>query len=346
MRYTRAVQGQPDSAVRDGRARLDRLIGQVLAGRYEVQSVAGQEHLGRVYAAVDRKVGGPVHVKVLHASFVDNPRKFERFGREITASWLVSHPNTVEVLDWGQDGDVHFLVTEPLDGRTLEEEIEAGPLAVERVASITAQIAGAIGAAHQEGIVHRALVPRNVVLLDGARVKVRDFGMSKLEEAEDIGQTQTTLTTRIEDLSYMAPEYLNLGTFVKKSDLYSLGALTWHMLTGKAPATSGVVPHQPPSRFRPEVPAWLDELVLDLLVAEPADRPGAHRVVQRIEAGTGRRVEPPQVAAAPSSTASQTRAHPAIIALGVVAIVGLLGLGSLVILVSSVILILTLWVAS
>lgn len=334
---------------------VDALLGQVLNDRYAIERVVGQEHLGCVYAGTDRQVGLPVHLKVLRPDFVNDPKRFARFGREITATWLVSHPNTVEVLDWGNHEKIHYLVTEPLDGRSLEDELAGGPLPLDLACEIAAQIAAAIGAAHQEGIVHRALAPRNVLLLgdpgDETFVKVRDFGMSKLEtieeEAEPLTQT-TTITTRLDDISYMAPEFLNTGNFVKKSDLFSLGALMYHMLVGEAPPVGAVV--QPPSAAGAAgIPPWMDALVLDLLSPEFQQRPGAYRVVQQLEAGTGRTFGAPRAAddGAPETQADAGQKAPDLAVMaGVVLFVTIMLVGGAVIVSSGILLLVLLWVAA
>lgn len=284
------------------------LIGTRLADRYELVAVVGDELLGSVYRARDARDGGWVAVKILDPELTDNREKFGRFGREITASWAIVHPNTVEVLDWGRTDELHFLVMAYHPARTLAQELErSGPLSVARAASIAAQIASAIGAAQQEGIQHRGLAPGNVLLLDNAAtgdfVKVRDFGLSKTEKADD--QTfLTTATTQIGYASYVAPEYIRTNKAHVKGDLYGLGAILFAMLTGRPPYEGDAVEvvtrqvSEDPPRVRqvaPAVPAWMDELVASLLSREPHERPGAYKVIGMLESGMGRRLEPPRL---------------------------------------------------
>lgn len=281
------------------------VTGRTLSGRYQIQALDHEELLGSVFHARDLDQGRPVSVKVLHPDLVQDAEKFKRFGREITNTWMVSQENTVEVLDWGEDEGAHFLVLERLQARPLSTELELGPMAPERVAWIAAQIARAIGAAHQEGIVHRALTPENVLLLtntDGDYVKVRDFGLSKLEKEEGEETNLTTQNTRVGNAEYMAPEYIRTSQFHMKGDLYALGALMTHMLTGRPPFTGAMmdvlsdhidkVPVAPSSRVA-GIPQWLDQLVLELLAKTPETRPGAYRVVQRLQTGTGDQLQPP-----------------------------------------------------
>lgn len=282
------------------------VTGRTLSDRYEIKSLDHEELLGSVFDATDLDQGRRVSVKVLHPHLVEDREKFKRFAREITNTWMVSQENTVEVVDWGDDGDAHFLVLEHLFAHTLAAELANGPLPAGRVAAIAAQIARAIGAAHQEGIVHRALTPDNVLLLDntdGDYVKVRDFGLSKLEKVEEEETKLTTQGTRVGNAEYMSPEYIKTSQYHMKGDLYALGALMYHMLTGAPPFTGAMmdvlgahVDEEPaPPSTRAEVPEWLDQLVLDLLVKKPEQRPGAYRVVQRLQTGMGDQLDPPDL---------------------------------------------------
>jgi hypothetical protein len=281
----------------------DPLLNVHLDGRYHLERLASEEMLGRVYVARDLQNGKLVQVKVLNPNLTADSEKFHRFGREITVTRMVRHPHTMQILDWGHQGDVHYLVLEYLTASTLAEVLAEGPMPPERVASVVAQVAQAIGAAHQEGIVHRNLSPQNILLLDntakGDFVKVRDFGLSRLERFDDDGTNLTQAGARVGNVSYMAPEYIEDDRVHPKGDLYALGALTFHMLVGHPPyqgravqVLSAHVTDDPPvpSQARPGLPAWCDELVASLMARQPEDRPGAYQIVQHIEAGLGRSV--------------------------------------------------------
>ncbi|MCB9677093.1 MAG: serine/threonine protein kinase [Alphaproteobacteria bacterium] len=317
------------------------ITGKTLASRYEVQKLDHEELLGAVYTAKDLDSGELVSVKVLHPHLTEDREKFKRFGREITATYMVSQQNTVEVTDWGEDGELHYLVMEFLKGHTLEKELEKGPMPWERVVRIGVQIARAVGAAHQEGIVHRALGPSNILLLENAVegdfVKVLDFGLSKLEKVEDDEETGlTTQNTRVGNAEYMAPEYIKTSKYHTKGDLYSLGALMYHMLVGKPPFTGPMLDvlsahlseePVPPSQKVEGVPGWLDKLVLDLLGKTPEERPGAYRVVQQMETSFGGPLDPPDLYALDASGAVVIPEGPPKVALflGVALLVILLG---------------------
>lgn len=288
----------------------DALLGQTLGDRYFVLEKTGEEMLGRVYTGRDTKQDRLVSVKVLHPYLAENPEKVRRFAREISATSAVRHPNSVQVLDYGEHQGQHFFVLEYLVGRTLQEILAEGPMPVERAASIAAQIANALDAAHAEGVVHRNLNPHNVVLLENASrgdfAKVRDFGLSKLEDAgEEDGHGLTATGARIGNTAYMAPEYIEDSVVSPQGDLYALGCLLFHMLTGRPPfeGKSGnvLMMHisnvpEVPSRLRAEVPGWMDKLVLHLLEKDPARRPHRGRIVSgALEQGVGRSLEAPKL---------------------------------------------------
>ena len=291
-------------------------IGVDLAGRFRVTDWVAEEVLGTVYRAIDLgerasapDVNGPrVRVKVLHPHLVANPEKFARFGRELTASQLVRHPNTVAVLGWGEHVGMHFLVFEDVVSQTLQEVLVNGPLAPERAASIAAQVASAVGAAHQEGVIHRNLSPHNVLLLShaarGDYVKVRDFGLSKLDQSDtdDLATHLTQAGARVGNAQYMAPEYIEEGKVHPKGDMYAVGALLYHMLTGRPPydgraadvLTAHVTAPVPaPRDVRPDLPAWCDEVVGALMAKKPKERPGGYQVVKTLEDRVGHPLGPP-----------------------------------------------------
>lgn len=292
----------------------DTLIGSTLAGRYALERLASQELLGRVYAGKDVHTGTVVSVKVLYPHLVENAEKFQRFGREMTATSMVRHPNTVQVLDYGEDGPYHFLVMEFLNARSLHEELAAhGQLEVDRVVRIVAQVASALEAAHKEGIIHRALAPHNILLLNNAvgadYVKIRDWGLAKLDEDEEEGGGDghglTQAGARVGNVAYMAPEYIDEQQVTASVDLYALGCIAFQMLAGETPFTgrageildAHISLRAPlPSSKRPGLPTWLDIIVLDLLEKDPRDRPlSGGQVVQQLKAQVKFPLGPPKL---------------------------------------------------
>jgi eukaryotic-like serine/threonine-protein kinase len=334
------------------------LTGRILADRYELLRVQGESSLGVVWAARDRREGRRVAVKVVDAATGVDPVRFARFARELQASFLVTHPNTVEVLESGEAAvegvAVRWLALEWLACHPLSDTLAKGPLPWARAAGIAVQVAHALGAAHQENHVHRALAPERILMLencDGDYAKVADFGMAKLLGAEDDAEiTNADTTTRLGDHRYVAPEYVEHGTFGPRADLYALGAVLFHLVAGRPPFQGQLAElfeahlrGTPPrlSTLAPGVPAWLDRLVAELLAKDPAQRPGVHEIVQRIEDGLERPVQlpalwplDPEGAPIRPVAAPEPRSSPAALVLGGVLVVGI-GLGGAALLVTA-----------
>lgn len=296
----------------------DPLVGHRLAGKYLIERLVGSEELGQVYDALLLPQNDPVLVKVLHPHLVEDPEAFARFGREMLATAAVNHPNTVAMLDFGDhNGLFYYLVLEHLDARPLQEVMKRERLSIYRVCHIGAQVASALSAAHREGIVHRNLNPSNILLLtnspQGDYVKIRDFGLAKITEGEGSDEALTDVGMRLGHIEYMAPEYIREGTVAPSIDLYALGVLLYHMATSETPF-KGLAPlvmdkhlsSRPPraSDVDPEVPDWLDKLILALLEKEPHHRlRNAAEVLQELQRGTGKRLDPPALGAAGALTA-------------------------------------------
>ncbi|NCG18941.1 MAG: protein kinase [Rhodobacterales bacterium] len=285
------------------------IVGQTLGGRYTVVSHTSEEMLGRVYLARDTATGGLVSLKVLHPYLTENLEKVRRFAREITATSAVRHANSVAVVDSGESGELHWLVLEYLNSRTLQQEIASlGTLPIARVIHIGAQIASAMAAAHEEGIVHRNLNPGNVLLLnntrDGDYVKVRDFGLSRLGGDDEGGHALTGTGARIGNTFYMAPEYIECSTVDPRGDVYALGGLFHCMITAHPPfqGRPGQVlemhitePAPSVTQARPDAPRWLAELVLQLLEKDINRRPQAADIHDALVKQAEGSLQPPQL---------------------------------------------------
>jgi tRNA A-37 threonylcarbamoyl transferase component Bud32 len=326
----------------------DALVGEVLGGRYKVQEKESEELLGNVFRARDVVTEKLVQVKILHPHLASDDTRFGRFLREVQATSMVRHVNTIEMVDSGTHEGLHYLVMEYFRSTTLEEALENGPLPVERVAHIAAQVASAIGAAHQESVTHRGLSPRNILLLEDARtgdyVKVRDFGLSKLERFESEESTKLTqMGARVGNTSYMAPEYIDKNRFHPKGDLYALGCLMFEMLTGEKPytgraadiLTAHVVSDVPHPRDKDEsIPEWMDDIVVSMMAKRPEDRPGAYKLVAQLEDGVGHSLDPPSLGGAGGTASGDTDAKPGLPMAAIAGVVGVLMLlgGSMVVL--------------
>jgi Tol biopolymer transport system component len=209
-------------------------------GPYEIQSPLGAGGMGEVYRARDTRLERDVAIKVLPgalANDVDRLRRFEQEARTIAA---LNHPNILGIHDIGTHEGAPFLVSEFLEGQTLREKLESGPLPVRRATEYALGIAQGIAAAHEKGIVHRDLKPENVFITRDGRVKVLDFGLAKLVRPEETRETDLTQTSPatlpgmvMGTVGYMSPEQVRGEPSDVRSDIFSFGAVLYEMLTGK-----------------------------------------------------------------------------------------------------------------
>ena len=212
-------------------------------GPYEILGPLGAGGMGEVYRARDPRLGREVAVKVLPRAVAGDPERQQRFEAEARAAGSINHPNIVTLHDVGLSGDTPYLVTEILDGESLRDLIQRGPLPVARAVAIVIEIAHGLAAAHSKGIVHRDLKPENLFVLPDGRVKILDFGIAKLLRTETSDHAETTpvfasLTvagTIMGTVSYMAPEQLRDRPVDQRADLFALGAIFHELLTGKQP---------------------------------------------------------------------------------------------------------------
>ena len=267
---------------------FDPLVGQVIAGKYRIERLIGVGGMGAVYLATQLAVSRPVALKVLQSvPGVSEQQLVERFKREAHATSRLHHPNTVQVIDFGEERGLLYMVLELLEGAPLARVIQReAPLAPERVASIGKQIAKSLAEAHEQGIVHRDLKPDNVFICnyhcDPDFTKVMDFGIARIATA-DVAMTRTGMM--IGTPKYMAPEQAMAKKVGPPADLYALGVILYEMLTGVPPFTgdSGMalalahINEPPPPLVLPGYPEPLAEawrgLVGALLNKNPDKRP-------------------------------------------------------------------------
>jgi serine/threonine-protein kinase len=258
--------------------------GIVLGGRYRLESVLGRGGMGTVYVAVQEDLGRRVALKVLDPLLGADPAQVERFRRESQAAALAHHPNVVQITDFQWlPGEPPILVMELLAGESLARRIErVGPLSAGEAARIASQILSALEAAHAAGIVHRDLKPDNVHLgtvpAVGEIAKVLDFGIAKLMGHERVTATGALLGTP----AYMAPEQVRGEAVDSRTDLYGVGAVLYHALTGALPHTADSASAMlyailqkepiPLATVRPDLPAGLVSVVGRALAKDPAHR--------------------------------------------------------------------------
>jgi eukaryotic-like serine/threonine-protein kinase len=235
-------------------------------GRYEVKSLLGTGGMSEVYVAYDKELCRPVALKLT----VQTPdeESLRRFRQEARAASALNHPNILTVYDFGQYGDLHYLVTELISGQTLRQKISQGPIELQDTLEITIQIGTGLKAAHRAGIVHRDIKPDNIIILPDGYVKILDFGLAKLSWQPLFAPTPQASTVSVVDthagrimgtINYMSPEQLRGQKVDQRSDLWSLGVLLFEMLMLRRP-------------FEGESTSDVIAAILERPIPRPADR--------------------------------------------------------------------------
>src|ERR1700694_1928614 len=210
-------------------------------GPYEIVSPLGAGGMGEVYRARDTRLGREVAVKVLPPGFSGDADRLIRFEREARAASALNHPNILTVHDVGTQNGAHYVVSGLLEGETLRERLSSGALSSRRAVDYATQIARGLAAAHEKGIVHRDLKPENLFVTKDGRVKILDFGLAKLTRPEP-GAPGTKAPTQTAGTEpgvvmgkggYMPPEQVRGEPADQISDIFSLGAVLYEMLTGR-----------------------------------------------------------------------------------------------------------------
>ena len=249
--------------------------GRVIDSRYRVIRKIGEGGMGTVYAGEHVEIGKDVAIKILHPAYSTQQDLVERFRREARAASRIGHPHIIDVTDFGEteDGCAYF-VMEHLDGIDLADVLShERRLAPERACKIATQICRALAAAHAAGVIHRDLKPENIFLVarDGQAdfVKVLDFGIARsMGRARRLTNPGVAMGTP----EYMAPEQAEGGAVDQRSDIYSVGALIYEMVSGSPPQMSRDKELIPPRGIKADVPEELDRIVVRALEADPAHR--------------------------------------------------------------------------
>ncbi|MCC6750338.1 MAG: serine/threonine protein kinase [Deltaproteobacteria bacterium] len=254
-------------------------LGSVLLGRFQVERTLGRGGMGAVYLATDRQMGEQVALKVIARNLSDDPAAAERFRREASSARKVTHPNVIRIHDLGEAEGLLFLSMEYFPGLTLAELLSRRRhLPLDETRALVGQICDALAAAHQAGVIHRDLKPQNVLVNERGELRVIDFGLAKASFFAGMTATGLILGTP----EYMAPEQVRGQPMDARTDVYALGAMTYHLLCGRPPfvADSPIAvgflhcseEPLPPSTRRTELPAAVDEPVLRALAKDPARR--------------------------------------------------------------------------
>ena len=216
------------------------MVGTTLS-HYRVLELLGRGGMGEVYAAEDLKLRRRVALKVLPVETAENPERRRRFEREAQAVASLNHPGIVTIYSVEHDAGRSFLTMELVEGRTLEQAVPEGGLPLPEFLRIAIQLADAVHAAHERGILHRDLKPGNVMVTKDGRVKVLDFGLAKLVDAAPVaalnlqGPLTTTSGQIVGTLSYMAPEQAEGRTIDHRADIFGLGVLLYELAAGIRP---------------------------------------------------------------------------------------------------------------
>lgn len=256
-------------------------IGRVLAGRYQINGFIGEGGMSRVWRALDQNTGKNVAVKVLREEYSEDESFIRRFDREAQAASRMSHPNIVNLLDVGVEEDgTRYLVMEYVQGKTLKRFIqESGALRPEIAAQIIIRVLAALQHAHQNGVVHRDIKPQNILIDKEGTVKVADFGIARMANAQTVNQTDESVMGSV---YYFSPEQARGAAVDARSDIYSVGVVFYEMLTGKVPFTGDspvaiAMQHLqtapiPPAEVNPSVSSALDFVVLHAMEKKPRRR--------------------------------------------------------------------------
>jgi serine/threonine protein kinase len=290
--------------------------------QYTIVSKIGEGGMGVVYRARDPKLGRDVAIKVLPASFSEDAGRLNRFEQEAQAAGALNHPNILSIYHIGAHDGAPYIVSELLEGQTLRESIARGALPQRKATDHALQIAKALAAAHEKGIIHRDIKPENIFVTVDGRVKVLDFGLAKLTVAVDGVESQSNVPTRkvntdpgtvVGTLGYMSPEQLKGQHVDHRSDIFSFGAILYEMLSGKrafrgnstAETMSAILREDPPdlSETNKNISPVLERLVRHCLEKNRAERfYSARDLAFALEALSGSTLSSGQTATMPALT--------------------------------------------
>lgn len=255
-------------------------------GHYQLLEKLGSGGMGDVFLAEDLSLGRKVAIKLLPSRFATDQKRLERFEKEARIISALNHPNILTIYEIGQHEEEQYIVTEYVDGETLSDRMRRSPLRDDEIVSIATDVAAALAAAHAQGVIHRDIKPANIMIRADGIVKVLDFGLAKWneppsEEAATLVR-QTEPGTVMGTATYMSPEQARGIAVDARSDLFSLGAVVYEMLTGQPPfsgetttETIASIIHEevvPVSRFRPDAPPQLQWIVEKALQKDLDDR--------------------------------------------------------------------------
>jgi eukaryotic-like serine/threonine-protein kinase len=266
------------------------LIGQTI-GHYKISESLGTGGMGEVYLATDIVAGRKAALKLLPMRFTGDAERLKRFQQEARAVVALNHPNILTVYEIGEDHSIHYIASELIEGETLRQRLMRGRIEVGEAVDVAIQVASALAAAHEAGIVHRDINPGNIMLRRDGYVKVLDFGIAKLAEQEVPVTTprdealllvETNLGSILGTVPYMSPEQACGGPVDKRTDIWSLGVVLYEMVTEHAPFTGNTprdvmtsIPEKEPPRltsYNKRTPAELQRIINTTLRKDRSER--------------------------------------------------------------------------
>ena len=242
---------------------------------YRIISLLGEGGMGEVYLGHDPRMNRKVAIKLLPAQFTQSPERIARFQRESRAASALNHPNIITIYEIGRERGISFIASELVEGETLRRRINRGKLNIKEAVELAMQVASALAAAHSAGIVHRDIKPENIMIRRDGYVKVVDFGLAKLTEADDADANQTghhSHSTQagavLGTINYMSPEQARGQEIDGRTDIFSLGVVLYEMITGNQPfkgatpgATFDAILNSPPAPITSSSPDLSNDLL-------------------------------------------------------------------------------------
>jgi eukaryotic-like serine/threonine-protein kinase len=268
----------------------DLLVGQTF-GHYKISQRIGSGGMGEVYLATDVTAGRKAALKLLPMRFTGDANRLKRFQQEARAVVALNHPNILTVYEIGQDHSTHYIASELIEGETLRQRLVRGRMELSEAVDVAIQVASALAAAHEAGIVHRDINPRNIMLRRDGYVKVLDFGIAKLAEQEAPARmpkdealvlVETNLGLILGTVPYMSPEQACGAPVDKGTDIWSLGVILYEMVTGHQPVIgdtprevmTSVLEKEPPplTSYVRQAPAPFQQIISKALRKDRGER--------------------------------------------------------------------------
>src|SRR6266536_3426862 len=280
----------------------DLLVGQTI-GHYKLSERIGTGGMGEVYLATDITAGRKAALKFLPTRFTSDAERLKRFQQEARTLVGLNHPNILTVYEIGEDHSTHYIASELIEGETLRQRLARGRIELSEAVDVAIQVASALAAAHEAGVVHRDIKPENIMLRPDGYVKVLDFGIAKLAEQEvpvtvptdeALLLVETNLGSILGTVRYMSPEQAYGAPVDKGTDIWSLGVVLYEMVTGHAPFTgetpreamSSILEKEPPplTSYVAQTPAELQQIINKTLRKDREERyHSAHELLEALK---------------------------------------------------------------